>query len=179
MAIRRAPRPKDNYYHLNKSISEDNRLSWAARGLLVFLLGKPDHWEVSVAHLIKQTKLAAKRSGRDAVYAMLGELEATGYLQRQPLRKKDGLYCGVDYTVSENAAPDTSQPQADLPDSDQPNPANPIQVNNDFKQRLKKTTTTFDQTSEKYPTNNKTKDPITKLKKQTIQGELCDVVRPL
>lgn len=43
MNIRRAPRPKSNFYLLDKRISEDRRLSWAARGLLIPLLGKPDN----------------------------------------------------------------------------------------------------------------------------------------
>lgn len=143
MGIIRSPRPESNFYHLDKSISEDGRLSWAARGLLIYLLGKPDHWEVSVSHLIKQTDQAAKRSGRDAIYVILTELEATGYLQKQPARSKGGAFCGVDYTVSEIAVPMSSPPHTDFPDTakpdtDGPDTANPTQVSIDYNQRLKK-----------------------------------------
>lgn len=38
MSIIRGPRPESNWYALDKRIIEDTRLTWAARGLLVFLL---------------------------------------------------------------------------------------------------------------------------------------------
>ncbi len=100
MNIRRAPRPKSNFYLLYKRISEDRRLSWGARGLLIYLLGKPDDWEVSVAHLVKETEGAGRRrSGRDAVYAMLRELESAGYIQRRQERTDDGTFAPVSYIV--------------------------------------------------------------------------------
>ena len=89
--IRRAVRPNSSFYTLDKRISEDKRLSWAARGMLVFLLGKPDHWSVSVAHLTSETKDALGRtSGRDAVYGLLTELQSAGYVSRAQERA-DGL----------------------------------------------------------------------------------------
>lgn len=69
--ITRAPRPQNNFYLLDKAISEDKRLGWAARGLLVFLLGKPDHWQVSPAALVNETAEANRSTGRDGVYAAL------------------------------------------------------------------------------------------------------------
>ena len=75
MSIIRGARPESGWYTLDKRISEDGRLSWAARGLLIFLLGKPDHWRVSVGHLRKQTEAARIRTGRDGVYALLQELQ--------------------------------------------------------------------------------------------------------
>ncbi len=142
MSIRRSPRPKSNFYQLDKSISEDSRLSWSARGLLIYLLGKPDNWVVSISHLTRQTIQAAKRSGRDAVYAILSELETTGYLQRQPLRSKGGAFSGVEYTVSEIAAVSlSSKSYPDSPDTPCPYPANPTQVNIDYHQKNKKETT--------------------------------------
>lgn len=143
MSIRRSPRPKSNFYQLDKSISEDTRLSWSARGLLIYLLGKPDNWVVSVSHLTRQTIQAAKRSGRDAVYAILSELETTGYLQRQPLRSKGGAFSGVEYTVSEIAVSLSSKSYPDTPDTPCPYPANPdtanpTQVNIDYQQKTKK-----------------------------------------
>jgi hypothetical protein len=150
MAIRRAPRPDSNFYHLDKTISEDNRLSWAARGVLVFLLGKPDDWEVSVAHLIKQTSKTARHSGRDAILGLLAELEAAGYVSKQPKRSdgqppedgkkkiKRGAFCGIDYLVSENGAPSPISPRPDLTAPVQQAPVNPTQINIDYNQRLKK-----------------------------------------
>lgn len=149
MAIRRAPRPDSNFYHLDKAISEDSRLSWAARGLLIYLLGKPDDWEVSVSHLTKQTSQTAKHSGRDAVYGLLAELEAAGYLRKQPVRSegdspedgkkiKRGAFCGIEYLVSEIAVPTANSPLPDLPYAVKPCPANPTLISIDSYQVLKK-----------------------------------------
>jgi hypothetical protein len=136
MSIKRAPRPDSNFYLLNKSISEDPRLSWGARGLLVFLLGKPDNWEVSTAHLVKQTAEASKKSGRDAVLSLLKELITTGYVTRTTHRKDGGEFGGYDYLVSETPKPENPAPAApdtDSPYTDKPDPVNPTQVSTEVK----------------------------------------------
>jgi len=99
MSIVRAPRPEANFYVLSKSISEDSRLSWAARGLLVYLLGKPDNWKISVESLRRQTEGARVRTGRDGIYALLSELEQAGYLSREQQRGEGGRLSGVDYSL--------------------------------------------------------------------------------
>jgi hypothetical protein len=130
MSIIRAPRPEGNFYLLNKSISEDRRLSWAARGVLVFLLGKPDHWEVSTHHLINQTQdCIGKAAGRDAIRGLIRELEQAGYLQITLERTEGGEFGGRSYTVSES-------PATDYPGPVQPSPANPPLVSIDVQQGL-------------------------------------------
>lgn len=101
MAIFRAPRPQGNFYILDKRISEDRALSWGARGLLVFLLGKPDNWNVSIANLIDQTADCRLNSGRDAVRAFLREISEAGYMTKKPCHGSDGKFSGYDYLVSE------------------------------------------------------------------------------
>lgn len=124
MPIIRAPRPERNFYMLDKTISEDKRLSWAARGLLVFLLGKPDHWRVSVPALVNETSKACKSTGRDAVYKLLSELIDAGYAHRQ--KHSNGT---IDYTVSE---PNPEKPyQAINPNPEKPDPENPDPENPD------------------------------------------------
>lgn len=103
-------------------------LSWAARGLLIILLGKPDHWNVSVEHLIKQTKFAAgKASKRDAVRVILKELETVGYLVADMARDSGGLFDGMAYTVYEKPI----TPQTDYPAPDKPAPDNPLLTSTD------------------------------------------------
>lgn len=142
MSIRRGPRPETKFYTLDKSISEDARLSWAARGLLIFLLGKPDNWEVSTKHLINQTKEAiGKASGRDAVRVILKELEDAGYLKVDLARSEGGAFNGMSYTVSEvpdfarePANPAPVEPETENPAPAEPAPENPHLINNDVKQ---------------------------------------------
>jgi len=133
MPIVRGPRPTSNFYLLDKRISEDKSLSWSARGLLIYLLGKPDHWKVSVIALVNETKSSHKPLGRDGVYALLKELIDAGYLTRSQ-SKKDGGFHEVDYVISENPANPVSTPLTALPDTDEPDTPNPIQVSIDNKQ---------------------------------------------
>ena len=140
--ITRAPRPTSNFYMLDKAISEDARLSWAARGMLVFLLGKPDNWTVSPAALTNETKGLKRGTGRDGVYAILKELQEVGYLQLSGIRDQSGSFAGTDYFVSEVANPEKpphrDQPDTAQPDTARPYPANPPQVSIEKKQGLKK-----------------------------------------
>lgn len=131
MSIRRAPRPESGFYILDKKISEDKRLSWPARGLLVYLLGKPDHWQVSVAALVNETAGSAKPTGRDGVYSLIRELEACGYLTKKQGRKSGGKFDQNDYIVSETPAPVPSAPL-----TAEPFTANPTQVSTESKQVL-------------------------------------------
>lgn len=138
--ITRSPRPTSNFYLLDKAISEDKRLSWPARGLLIFLLGKPDHWTVSPAALVNETAQSSRRIGRDGVYAILKELKEVGYLHTIGNRNDGGTFAGADYVVSES--PHTAFPDAVVlphtakPDTAGPDTANPPQVRIDSKQVL-------------------------------------------
>jgi len=122
--IIRGERPKTGWYALDRRIAEDSRLSWSARGLLIYLLVKPDHWQVSVAGLAKATRSSAKPTGRDGIYAILKELELAGYIDRQQSRRKDGTLGTIDYVVSETPLPDqphTADPFTANPTQDKTN----------------------------------------------------------
>lgn len=165
MSIIRGARPDTNFYTLDKRISEDRRLGWSARGLLIYLLGKPDNWKVSTQALINETSDANSRSGRDAVYAMLNELVEAGYVTRIQQKAGGGKFAQVDYLVSEvphgtevnESSPDPAQPEAAphtgspeaakpetvkplpaQPDTAQPHPANPTLTSTESKQVLSK-----------------------------------------
>ncbi|CAI8774782.1 hypothetical protein [Pseudomonas donghuensis] len=145
MSIIRAPRPEGNFYLLNKAISEDCRLSWGARGMLVFLLGKPDHWKVSPAHLRGETVGSAKPTGRDGIYGLLDELISAGYVRREQPRSESGVLGEVTYLVSESPLPDspyTAEPLPAEPLPAGPHTANPTLVSIEGKQGLKKPAST-------------------------------------
>lgn len=130
MAIIRTAKPESNFYILDKKTSEDKSIGWAARGLLVFLLGKPDHWSLSVQHLINETKEAKDKSGRDRVYSILNELIDAGYIKRggQSL-KSGGQFSSTNYMVFDS-------PCTDNPYTVEPCTANPPLVSIDVKQVL-------------------------------------------
>jgi hypothetical protein len=88
------------YVMVNKSVFEDTRLSWEARGLLGYLLSKPDNWSVRFSHLLKQG-----HGGRDRLYRMLKELQTYGYLTRTPQTDQTGRFTGWVTRVYETPQP--------------------------------------------------------------------------
>lgn len=140
--IVRGPRPTERFYLLRREIAEDRRLSWAARGMLVHLLVKPDSWRVSVQALVNETADAGLSSGRDAVYRILRELQDAGYLSRGQTKSDGGSFEAMDYIVSEIPnAPLTEKPEAapltGLPLTGLPCTADPTQASTESKQVLK------------------------------------------
>ena len=138
MSIIRAPRKTGNFYILDKRISEDQRLTWAARGLLIYLLGKPDHWRVSPAALRNETALTRKPTGRDGVYSLLDELIYAGYVTRTQERLSSGMLSETHYMVCETPQPPPNSPLPALPDTAAPDTARTTLARTDKKKGLKK-----------------------------------------
>jgi hypothetical protein len=151
MSIIRGERPQNGFYMLSNTVSGDKHLSWAARGLLIFLLSKPDHWEVSVAALVNETAGSLRGPGghtkRDGVKAVLAELMDAGYMSRsdKPKHNADGSFAGYDYIVSDyptlksnSAPPSPDKPSTAEPSPVEPSTPNPTQVKTDSKEVLKK-----------------------------------------
>ncbi|MNN35844.1 hypothetical protein D3C81_1497090 [compost metagenome] len=118
MSIVRGPSPKSEFYVLRNSISQNRKLSWQARGLLIYLLSKPLDWKVSVEALRKETEESQKPTGRDGIYAMIAEIESAGYMRKKPGRDKSGRLSGYEYEVVDEpftAEPDTAEPDTANP----------------------------------------------------------------
>ena len=93
--IIRVQKRKDPYARIDKVPINDKRLTWKARGVLLYLLSKPDDWRVIIADLINQSP-----QGESAVRAALHELKEAGYIQREVTRE-NGKITGSLYTVRE------------------------------------------------------------------------------
>ena len=117
--IIRAPRRR-RFVIIDQHAIEDIRLSWAARGLLGYLLSRPDDWKVLVHDLRKRGDL-----GRDGIYKLLRELREAGYVRFLRSRDEQGRIRGGTYMVQEIANP----PDAELPDTVEPDTAAPGPVN--------------------------------------------------
>jgi hypothetical protein len=65
--------------------AQDHGLSWAARGLLLYMLSMPTDWRLNERHLIGQSP-----KGRDHLRQIVRELEAHGYVRRTSIRGRDG-----------------------------------------------------------------------------------------
>jgi hypothetical protein len=90
--IIRAARPHQNYTVVHNDLIEDKRLTWKARGLLVYLLSKPDHWRTTSAYLASQSP-----EGVHAVRSGLSQLEQAGYIRR--IKKQNSRGQWSTYTV--------------------------------------------------------------------------------
>lgn len=83
--IIRVEKSTKNFVIINKNFLNDNRLSFKAKGIMTYLLSKPDDWKVMVHELIE-----ASSDGKTAVRSALKELEQCGYYKKYPVRTEDG-----------------------------------------------------------------------------------------
>lgn len=134
-------RSTDPYARVPKALLNDERLSWKAKGIASYLLGKPVDWRTRVADLVNRGT-----DGRDAVYAGMKELRAAGYMGKRVHRGEGGKIERVDYLLAdspafENDQPLTGKPEVarqpltGIPEPGQPDTANPPLTKKDELQR--------------------------------------------
>jgi hypothetical protein len=95
--IRVVKRPS-SFVTIDKTFLEDSRLSFKAKGILAYLLSKPDNWKVIVANLVNYSS-----DGKASVYAGLKELKEYGYYKKIAVRDKVGVISHWESTVYEVA----------------------------------------------------------------------------
>lgn len=75
--IRRAQRPDTGYTTLSNEPPNDPTLSFSAKGMLWYLLSKPEEWEAKMSTLFH-----ASTDGEHATRTAFRELEEAGYVRR-------------------------------------------------------------------------------------------------
>jgi hypothetical protein len=110
MSIKRAK--PSAYTAIPNALSQDSRLSFEARGVLQYLLSKPDNWEIQFIDVEREGHI-----GRDKRIRIFAELERAGYFERVELRA-GGRY---DYDYVLHDVPINNGPT--------PHPENPFTVN--------------------------------------------------
>lgn len=78
---------RDRWTTIDRRTINDADLSFKARGILIWLLDKPDGWRVRSADIERHGA-----EGREAVRAALRELEAAGYMERHRSRGELGRW---------------------------------------------------------------------------------------
>ncbi len=113
---------RTRYLVIDQRTVDDGRLSWAARGMLAYLLSRPDTWQVRVTDLQRRGHL-----GRDGTYKLINELCSAGYMEFRRTRDHRGRMRGGSYIVREIPNP----PYPELSDADAPELAAPHTVDPD------------------------------------------------
>lgn len=124
-------RRRDSFALIPNHVADDERLTFEARGVLLYLLAKPEGWQVQTSDLQRKGGI-----GRDKVLRIIGELETAGYIVRERARGEGGAFAGMNYEVHDTALPrpentDVAAPQPDLPEAAEPEAAEPEAVNTD------------------------------------------------
>jgi len=82
--VRKQP---NSFVMMDKGFLENASLSWKAKGILAYLLSKPDDWKVIVGDVIKRAA-----DGKAAVYSGLDELRRFGHYAKVAVRSGDGRH---------------------------------------------------------------------------------------
>ncbi|WP_036605308.1 helix-turn-helix domain-containing protein [Paenibacillus assamensis] len=139
-AVFKAEKRTNPYVMVDKYILSDDRLSWKAKGLLIYLLSKPEGWQVYESDLIKRSK-----DGRDSVRAGIKELISCGYLMRRQIRE-NGSFGRMEYIAYEQpielemteitedgfSVHGDNHPQTENPSAGNTSTENPLLSNNDL-----------------------------------------------
>lgn len=121
----RVQKRTNNFVMMDKGFLEDVRLSYKAKGILAYLLSKPDNWKVVVGNLVNYSK-----DGKASVYAGLKELSEFGYYKKIPIRDDKGHFVRWESTVYECPYPLTDFRQVGNPKMDCPEMGNQEHNNN-------------------------------------------------
>lgn len=128
--IVRISKRENPFVQIDKRCLSDSRLSWRARGILAYLLSKPNDWTVSVKDIESGGK-----EGRDAVQAALKELASIGYATMELARSGGGKLAGKTWVIHEE-------------------PTNGFSVSRQASEGLKNRPTVFPTVGKSAPTNN-------------------------
>lgn len=109
---------KNPYVMLDKRPLENKQLSWRAKGILAYLLSRPDDWKIIFSYLEKQST-----DGRDALRAGLAELMSAGHITYGQAQGEDGKFLGGEWQVFE--LPEAGNPEAGNPEAVEPDTGKP------------------------------------------------------
>ncbi len=98
--IFRITRRESPFVQVDRGIVENPKLSWKAKGLMAYLLSRPDDWRIMMADLEKRST-----DGSTAIRSALIELRDAGYAQLDRARCEDGTLEGTFWNIYETPRP--------------------------------------------------------------------------
>ncbi len=126
--------PDNPYVMIDKRPIENRELSWKAKGILAYLLSRPDDWEIWILDLVNRST-----DGESAVRAGLRELRKAGHLVYVGRERDAGQVKRAIWEIHEVAriSPDSQNqhqvpPNSEKPNGDFPNGENRAYTNKDI-----------------------------------------------
>ncbi|NHM91467.1 MULTISPECIES: DnaD domain protein [Staphylococcus] len=96
MATFRVYKESGNFVTVHKDFIHDSNISWKAKGILLYLLSRPDDWQIYETELVKHSV-----DGLSGLKSGIKELEKIGYIQRNRKRDAKGRLKEYEYAVYE------------------------------------------------------------------------------
>ena len=121
------------FFVMHNATAQDAGLSWEARGMLAYLLSKPEGWKTNMTDLVRRSS-----AGKDKCRRVMEELISAGYVVREE-RRVSGKIKGYDYFVydrpsvgkpAQKDADIAGSPEPEKPEPEKPDAANPHHIKN-------------------------------------------------
>lgn len=159
MATFRVERTPSQFATINKTFIYDSELSFKAKGIMTYLLSRPDDWEIYTTEIEKHAQ-----DKKDSVASGIKELIEKGYIERKQ-KRSGGKFGGYDYSVYE-------KPKGRIVTAEE----KPQRFNRNGKSENGKSDTTNNNSTKNDLTNNK--DTVSESLKH-ISNELEMIQSPL
>lgn len=106
-------RREDPFARVPKSLLNDQRLSWKAKGIISYLIGKPSDWKTNVKDIS-----ARSTDGSNAIRSALNELRKLGYARLDKVKDVKGRVAEWIWKISDSTIflPDHQNPDLGYPD---------------------------------------------------------------
>ena len=107
-------RKKNGFTQVSNTMLEDDRLSWRAKGLLCYMLSRPDNWKINRTDLYRRAT-----EGRDAMTSALKELKDLKYLHIYRRKSEGNLFEGWIWEYDDEPFQITEPPENRLTEKQQ------------------------------------------------------------
>lgn len=149
--IFRVHKKNGDFFIMHKSVVETSKLSYKAKGILAYLLSKPDNWKVYLSDVENHST-----DGRQAIQSGIKELEDAGYIYRKPAKDLEtGKLTGWEWNVYETPS-DGKTDKRKTRLTGNPSDGKPATTNNDLTKN-KRTNNYFISSANDDPSNDSRK----------------------
>lgn len=96
MTFFRTVKRESPFVQIDKELVNDSHISAKAKGIMMYLLSKPDGWKIYEKDIVNHMK-----DGKDSISSGIKELVERGYIHRELDKSESGKFAGYNYTVYE------------------------------------------------------------------------------